>query len=345
LLSIVVILFWWALGFIPMLQTVVSPIAFVALAAVTVWICASYQFLWMFVPENQVFLLDRGKGNYYKTVGLIVDASHWISRFGIHWIGLPPVEVHKFPFKHERVNKNLGPDSKSEEWIETDSSPVETDHLLKKVIHWVKVPGVEFKGGQRADLLFKYEAELDGTEMDNGEPRGPYTAVYIREGKFYDALNSIINSTVISDSVLSQMSYSEEFMGADKDEKSPLCKQIEKTVNETAGPASGYRLIEETLAVIRFDASSTEEAELARLKATSKIEAAAAKLRAKGKVADVTEMIRMIRRLLPNADETTIMQEVTKLGVAERYAGSNLQAVGGGVAVGLEPGKKARKKK
>lgn len=326
-----------------------SLLVFAALAAIAVWKCAEAQFLWMFVPLNWVFLLDRGKGNPYKVVGLrrVVVLRRKLDprkldpfgKYGIYWIGLPTVEVHKFPFRHERVNQKLGPDSTSDEWIETDPASVETDHLLNDVIHWVKVPGVEFMKGQRADLLIKYEALIDGED-------GARTAVYIREGKFYDALNSIINSSVISSKILRKMEYG-EFIRADKDEDSVLCREIEDVVNKTAGNTSGYVLKIGSLAVIRFDASSTAEAKLARLKVTARIQAEAARIRAKGEVADVTELIKMIKKQLPNADETTIIEEVSKLGVAHRYANSkNLQAVGGGAVVGLQPdGKSGNKRK
>jgi hypothetical protein len=105
-------------------------------------------------------------------------------------------------------------------------------------------------------------------------------------------------------------------------------------------------LVAGSLAVIRFDASSTAEAKLARLKMQATIEAAAAKIRARGEVADVTEMIKMIMKQLPDADHNVVMQEVSKLGVAKRYAGSkNLQAVGGGAVVGLQPDNQAEKKR
>lgn len=319
------------------IQIILSLLVFFALAAIAVWKCAENNFLWMFVPANWVILLDRGKGNPYKVVGLY-RGKRRSSRYGIYWIGIPPKEVHKFPLRHARANTKLGPDSNSDEWIVEDPAPVETDHLLDKVIHWVKVPGVEFMGGQRADLLFKYEAEIDGED-------GARTAVYIREGKFYEALNSIINSSVISSDTIRKKDY-KEFMGEDKHENTKFCLDIEDVVIKTAGTTSGYTLVPGSLAVLMFDASSTAEAKLARLKMQATIEAAAAKIRARGEVADVTEMIKMIMKQLPNVDHNVVMQEVSKLGVAKRYAGSkNLQAVGGGAVVGLQPDNQSEKKR
>lgn len=302
-------------------QMFLSLLVFSALAAIAVWKCAENNFLWMFVPANWVILLDRGKGNPYRVVGLN-RGKRRLSRYGICWIGLPPVEIHKFLLKHERENTNLGPDSTSDHWIVEDGRAVETDHLLNNVIHWIKVPGVVFEGGQRADILFKYEAFIFGEE-------GARTAVYIREGKFYEAITSIANSSAISDSILQPLTY-DQFRDANKDEGSPLCLDIEETINRTAGETSGYKLKVGSLAVVRFAASSTAETKLARLKQEAKIEKAAAILRAQGQVADITEAVKTIMQQLPDADHTTVIEIVGRIAVADRLANSkHLQAVGG----------------
>ena len=310
-------------------ELVGSILVFVALIAIGIWECAKAEFLWMFVPENWVILLDRGKGNPYRVVGLH-RGKGLLSRWGIYWMGFSTVEVHKFFLQHERENIDLGPDSTSDHWMIKDPTAVETDHLLNNVIHWIKVPGVVFDGGQRADILFKYEAFIFGKgRSEKDAKKGARTAVYIREGKFFEAITSIANSSAISDEILRKMTY-DQFRNANKDEGSDLCVEIEKTINQTAGETSGYKLKRGSLAVVRFAASSTAETKLARLKMQAKIEKAAAILKAQGQVADITEAVKTIMKQLPDADHTTVVEIVGRIAVADRLANSkHLQAVGG----------------
>lgn len=375
LASLVIFTFLLAIGVA--MQTIIGVLAslviFVALAAIVIWESAKVNFLWTFVPRNRAIPFDKGKGNPYKILGIEGnDIRTWLGlNYGIYWMGLPPVEVHKFFLVHSRMNTNIGSEADGKEtdhskWIVTDPEPVETEYLLKTVVHWTTAYGVEFKGGRKADVLFQYQATVAGEEVVK-------TAVYDREGKFFDYLNSLIESSFTSMDRVREMEYSpakstsksaksgaqskdEYFISADKDGNSPLMvgdkmddpnnpgSKIDdpskppgllQSVNKTAAQLTGYKL--DSISIVRFGASSSAEEKLARLQDVARIEMAAAKLRAKGEVADVTELIAVIKRKLPDADDNTIMEEVSKLGVAHRYANSkNLQAVGGGAVVGLQ---------
>ena len=304
------------------LQLASSFLVFAVIIAVSIWNAAKEKFLWAFVPRNKILLTDMGPGNPYKVLGIRPKMLSW---FGIYWIGFPPATVHLFPLVHERVNKEMGPNTDSDKWIIRDPEAVLTDYLERNVTHWVKVPGVEFKGGQRADILFEYQATFV-TEED------ARVAVYDRGGKFYDSANSVFHSATIS--VCGTMTY-EEFMNAREDANSDFCKGIRNIVNETATKLSGLTI--DLTFVYRFDASSTAEAKLARAKQQAEIEAEAAKLAAKGKVADIDEAIKSIKEQLPDADPTTIVEVVGRIAAISRLSEmKNLQAIGGAM-LGLTP--------
>lgn len=313
-----------------MFPLVVSPLVFTAFIVLIMWRCALAGFLWTFVARNRVILTDKGKGiphgvHFYKPNRAL----------GIKWLGFPPIEIHKFPLRHRRLNKEITKETPHHNWLVTEEEPEMEEFLMETVVHWTYVPGFEFKGGQRADILFQYQAKV-------AEKEGAQTAVYDREGKFFEILDSVIESNTISLKQLREMSY-DEFMGIEKDENSPLMDNRQhpgsptgllQEVNKTAKERSGYLL--ESIFVYRFDASSQTEQELALEKKKAQIQAAVAKIKAKGDVNDVTEIIKVVKRELPDADQTAILQAAERLGIIKRLADTNIQSLGGAL-LGLQP--------
>lgn len=307
-----------------------SVIVFAVFIVLIMWACAEVGFLWKFIARNRIVLTDKGEGVPYKVH--FYNELRWL---GIQWIGFPPVEIHKFPLRHRRLNKEITKDTAHHSWLVRDPEPTMEEFLMETVVHWTYVPGLEFKGGQRADILFQYQATV-------AEKDGAQTAVYDREGKFFEIMDSLVESNAISLNQMRDMSY-DQFMGIEKDENSPLMDNcthpgspngLLQEVNKTAAELSGYEL--DSISVYRFDASSETEQELALEKKKAQIQAAVAKIKAKGDVTDVTEIIRVVKKELPNADHTAILQAAERLGIIKRLADTNIQSLGGAL-LGLQP--------
>jgi adenylyl- and sulfurtransferase ThiI len=89
--------------------------------------------------------------------------------------------------------------------------------------------------------------------------------------------------------------------------------------------------------VVFFDAADKETERLQSAEAAAKIRLAVSKLDAQGSVADVTELGARLKELFPNADPNVIMEQVGRLGAADRLARlTNLRAIGSGSVIGLD---------
>lgn len=309
---------------------VLFPLAFYGIR----WEAAKSGLLWTFRPRNHVIAVDDNPGQNVAILG--ADENDAGQKEGIEWIGFPPRHVHEFAFVHARINPNYASEGDHDKWIERDEIPKSTHFLLRTITHWVLVPGMKFDGGQQADILLQYQATVAGEE-------GAQYAIYDSEGKFLDNLNGVIVSNVVSHEILRKMTY-DQFRDAEKDENSALMN-LEPTepgksgglrweINRTSHLRSGYKL--DSIFVRWFAPTTSEDEKLSREVNAAKIRLAAAKLEARGTIADEAELVRMLKRALPNADHNMILREVSKMSVAKSFAESKtLQAVGGNAMVGL----------
>jgi len=327
---------------------IVGPVAFIA---ISIWENAKKgKGPLVFVKRNWIMVVEDGD-NPVRLLANLPDGwrtkkmkifqfsdtnrtSGLLESLGLYWKGFAPSKIKEFPFIHERVNPKLKEDTVSGEWIERDPEPVPTKHLLFDMPHWFLVPGVEFACGFRADILVETQTRV----ID------PLVAIYNRNGKFFEIMNSLVNSAVINKCRL--MTY-KQFVAEDTDATSDFSKEemipsIGPTLLELAG-LEIYKFF-----VYRYDASNKEQERLMQEEAAAQIRLAVAKLDAQGGVADLTESARALKAELgPSADPNLIAQIVGDVAVAERIRKSNLQAVGAGGLVGLtgkkSPGKGGKK--
>jgi hypothetical protein len=297
----------------------------------------------IFVQKNWIVAIDRGEGNPSKFLANIPETEesrNWLEKtYGLYWKGYPPSKVHEFPLVHERINPDLDKNTKSEEWIVRGKEPVMTRYLLNSTTHWAKVPGIEFNGGQQGDILFEYESIVDRPKDDLD--KGAMTAIYMREGKFFDALNAVINSATIQ--VCSKMDFAEFRDNTEKTATSSFCKEIMELVNATAPEISGLRL--NKIFVYRFDSSDAKAFELAQAEKAAQIKLKTARLEAEGKTADITIAAQRLKEQFPNASEDELLAMVGQVAVADRIRDSKLISIGSNMALPLPTGENQKKGK
>lgn len=353
---------------------VATMIAFVFAA----WQLAKVGVFFTFVGTGKIKTIDRGKDNLIMILenidgygpdarGHIVpggDKKTWLqNEYGLFWIGIPPAEVHKFEFIHQRLNPNINDDTPSSQWIVRDNAPQETDELLWEIPHTYRVTGVELKDGFHVDLLFNTRSRTISPEI----------ALYLRGGKFIDYQAQYVEAGV--NAVLGKLE-SVFFREADKSEGSVIAEAIIKAINESTGSqaqplldAVGMEVVggfisrwqpsdrseEEALRKMKKATLEGEAAvELARLdadKATqearrigtiAQAEAQADATRATGQIAGLAAALETIKRLYPDLDNETALREANALAIAIKMSDkdSPVTVIGAGVNIGVTPEKK-----
>lgn len=325
---------WWVL-----LQMALFLTAPAVLIVLLVWLDAqSDGILFRTVGRNQGITIDNNEGNPSKLLlnvqGRMVQGLKvvpipegyrtWnpfeklMRKYGIFFKGWPN-KTHKVTFVHQRLNPKIGADTLAEKWIDRDPEAKTSDYVLFDKPHWALVPGVEFKGGFRANILIQYQSRT----IDYG------VAVYDRGGDFFGPMNAQIEASTLSQ--CQTVSY-EDFTQMETEKASDtFCQNIMDGAKESIRVIAGQEVY--NLFVYRYDAASIEEAKLLRAKAQAEIELEVAKLKARGDIADVTEAAKELAAQFPNASPDELVAAVREIAVADRIKGSNLVAWGAGAMV------------
>ncbi|MES3005286.1 MAG: hypothetical protein V4690_04280 [Patescibacteria group bacterium] len=298
------------------------------------------------IARNHIVTVDKGKGNPTKMLanlppGYVVKGmeivkgdpswnpfASFLRSFGLFYKGWPPLEVHEFPFLHERINPSLN-EEKPEEWIERDKAPVPTRHLLWDKQHDFMIPGVEFKGGMSANIM------INARFLS----KRPLVSIYDREGKFFDVMKPIIHGAVIG--IASLKVYKEEFSEANSKEREAFTESVLEFLrkNDLLVSQTGQEMM--SLVISRHKPVTKEQEKLLLLKEEAKIRRQAAIIDAQADTADVTEMIKAVKRQLKDAKTEQVIELVRDLAVATRMkeAGSQAMNVGAMLGMGLSNNK------
>jgi len=243
--------------------------------------------------------------------------------FGLYYKGWPPLDVHEFLLLHERIDPDLNQETKPEDWVIRDKAPVPTRHLLWDKQHDFLIPGVEFLGGMKANIL------LNARFLS----RKPIVSTHDREGKFFEVMKPLIHGAVIATASL--IKYKEGFSEASVQERTAFTDDILAILNLNNGlvDQTGQEMI--SVVVSRHDPVTKEQERLLQAETEAKIRRKVARIEAAGDVADVTEMTKALKLQFRTADPSQILEMVRDIAVAQRIKESGLQAVGAGGIVSL----------
>lgn len=318
-------------------------VMFFIILAWGIWTDAKAGGLLKFVGSNQIATFDGGddtpvgvganlpKGWVVK--GLKIERGEkWVlnpikflmNRYGIFWKGFP-TKTHIWSFIHERLNPKRSDDTPVTEWVNRDERPTSTDFFLFEKVHWVVVQGVEFKNKFRANILVQYWSRTRDLEK-----------LYKLRGDVYPPMNNTIMANTRTQ--CSKHDYN-DFITMDTDGTSNdpdnFCLQVADGACPVAMQEVGQEIYD--VSVLFFDAADKETERLQSAEAAAKIKLAVSKLDAQGSVADVTELGARLKELFPDANPNVVMEQVGRLGAADRLARlTNLRAIGSGSVIGLD---------